>query len=80
MVLIDERARVRRLLTAGADIGADLSKIVRPDGISMQVIRTGQPDIIEDAHAQRNRHTFSERAGGGIERGDEAHVRVSLVN
>src|SRR6185295_12074184 len=55
VVLIDEHIQMRRLIAAGTDRGIDLGNLIRPDGISMQVMRSGVQVIIEDTAAQRER-------------------------
>jgi len=55
MILFDTHERVRGVLTTGEDTPIDLARIVRPNGISIDVLRTGEPAVVEDAVAQRDR-------------------------
>jgi PAS domain S-box-containing protein len=55
MVLIERPGQVRQLVTAGEEETVDTKDLVRKDGLSMQVMCTGRPAIIEDAAAQRDR-------------------------
>ncbi|HBY93816.1 MAG TPA: hypothetical protein DEP84_07565, partial [Chloroflexi bacterium] len=55
MVLIDEMGHARAIVTAGIDTPVSLVDVIRPDGISMRVLRAGQLDIIEDTSTQRDR-------------------------
>ena len=54
MVLINE-AGVYDLITHGVEDPADTKSLIRTEGLSMTVMRTGQPEIIEDTHAARDR-------------------------
>lgn len=55
MILIDEMTQVRKLVLEGMDRQFDLSDLIRPKGISMQVMRDGEPYVIEDASAPAHR-------------------------
>lgn len=48
MIIIDEIAQVRALITAGVDEGAIFPDLIRPNGLSMQIINTGTPEIVPD--------------------------------
>lgn len=52
LVLIDEYGQARNPITAGAP---SLSDVIRPKGISMEVMATGQPVAIEDTKKERAR-------------------------
>ncbi|HPO87483.1 MAG TPA: GAF domain-containing protein [Candidatus Hydrogenedentes bacterium] len=55
VVLMDELGFARNLYTTGSDNKVDIEKVVRPDGITMQVMRTGRFEKIEDTNQQLNR-------------------------
>jgi GAF domain-containing protein len=55
IILIDQMSQARYLITVGTDEPVKLEDLIRPNGRSMQVIRTGQPEIIEDASRERKR-------------------------
>ncbi|MFN8457502.1 MAG: GAF domain-containing protein [Anaerolineae bacterium] len=55
IILIDQMSEARYLITVGADEPVKIEDLIRPNGLSMQVIRTGQPEIIEDASRERER-------------------------
>lgn len=55
MVLIDQMGEVRKLVTAGVNKRFDLNNMVRSDGLSMQIMHTGQIEVIEDTRQQRDR-------------------------
>lgn len=55
MILIDALGQVCDLTTAGNDRLADIADVTRPNGLSMQVLRTGEPEVIEDTLKQRER-------------------------
>ena len=55
VVLIDEEGRPQHLAVVGYDAQADMSAWIRPDGISAEVMRRGEPVMIEDVRAQRER-------------------------
>lgn len=54
VVLIDETGRARNLITAGMDRPTNIVDIIRPDGLSMQVMHTGAPEIIPDIEKDRD--------------------------
>ena len=69
LVLFDAREQVQNVYAAGSDMQIDLSQIVRPNGISIEVLRTGEPVLIEDAAAQRgrvNRTLFDRQVAAGL--------------
>ncbi|HPO87490.1 MAG TPA: GAF domain-containing protein [Candidatus Hydrogenedentes bacterium] len=53
LVFIDELGFARNLFTTGSDNKVDMEKVVRPDGITMQVMRTGRIEVIENTKQQR---------------------------
>ncbi|MEJ2735585.1 MAG: GAF domain-containing protein [Anaerolineae bacterium] len=55
MILIDKNSQIRDLITAGPEQPADETEIIRPEGLSMAVMDSGQPQIVQDAHAERAR-------------------------
>jgi PAS domain S-box-containing protein len=58
MILFDDLNHVRDMITAGKDSNTtitDLAALVRPEGLSVQIIRTGKREIIEDVSTERNR-------------------------
>lgn len=55
VILIDQMGQGRSLVTTGVNKQYDLAKMVRPNGLSMQIMRTGQPEVIEDTSRQRDR-------------------------
>ncbi|MFQ5352035.1 MAG: GAF domain-containing protein, partial [Candidatus Binatia bacterium] len=54
-VLIDEIGQARQLTTSGTDKQFDVGNIIRPDGFSMQVMRTGRHVAIENCDDLRDR-------------------------
>lgn len=52
MILIDASGWVEDLIATGGDLPVAESKVIRPSGISMQVMRTMKPVRIEDAATQ----------------------------
>lgn len=52
-ILMDDLGPTGTLVTAGYEEHVDIAQVIRPNGYSMQVMRTGQPVIIEDAVQQR---------------------------
>lgn len=55
MVLIDKTGQVRDLITAGPVQPADKVEVIRPEGLSMAVMESGEPQIIQEADAERAR-------------------------
>lgn len=59
LILIDETGQKRNpidvLAIAGANKELDVASVVRPNGLSMQVLRTGIAEVIEDANERRDR-------------------------
>lgn len=56
MYLIDETGQVQSLMALGTDESFDLRDVmIRPDGLSKQVMQTGEPEIIEDVNIRRER-------------------------
>jgi PAS domain S-box-containing protein len=55
MVLISDKGQVQQILPAGTDQSIDISAVIRPDGLSMRVMYTGKPEIIENLHTQQGR-------------------------
>jgi PAS domain S-box-containing protein len=59
LILIDERGRKRNpldvLAVAEGKEGLDRESVVRPEGISVEVLRTGIPKVIEDANDHLDR-------------------------
>lgn len=69
LVLFDAREQITDVITAGADQRIDLASIIRPNGISIQVLRTGEPMVIEDANTQRaivNPSMFDREVAAGL--------------
>ncbi len=55
MVLVDQgTGGIRTIITAGDDLPPD-SGIIRPDGLSVEVMRTGRAVVIEEVEAERER-------------------------
>lgn len=55
VVLIDELGFARNLYATGSDNKLDMKDAIRPDGITMQVMRAGKIVVIEDTEQQRDR-------------------------
>ena len=55
VLLIEESGRPRAIATFGFDHRLDLAESVRPNGISFQVIRSGQPQFIPDTEAMADK-------------------------
>ena len=55
MILIDKTGQVRDLITAGPKQPVDETEVIRPGGLSMAVMDSGRPKIIEQAQAERAR-------------------------
>lgn len=55
MVLFDANEQVVGMYAAGNDQMVNMGTIVRPNGVSIKVLRTGEPAVIEDASMQRAR-------------------------
>jgi GAF domain-containing protein len=55
MLIIDPDGRVQNIITAGSDEAMPLTELIRPDGLSMAVMRSGQPTAFEDADRQPER-------------------------
>ncbi len=55
MVLIEKPFRVRPIISAGQDQAENVVGMIRPDGISMQVIDTGEPAIFPDVSKARDK-------------------------
>ncbi len=55
VLLIEESGRPRAIATFGFDHRLDLAESVRPNGISFQVVRSGQPQLIPDTKAMADR-------------------------
>jgi len=55
VVLIDELGLARNLFTTGPDNKINIRDIIRPNGISKQVMRSGEFEFIEDTQLQRRR-------------------------
>src|SRR3712207_9405371 len=60
MILIDEMTQVRKLVIEGIDKQFDTATLIRAEGISMKVMRSGDPYVIEDAAAPGHRGQRSE--------------------
>jgi len=54
-VLLDRSKKPHRLATTGFDKELEVSSSIRPDGISMAVMRTGDSVIVEDAATQKDK-------------------------
>jgi PAS domain S-box-containing protein len=55
LALIDHGGQVQRLILEGVSIPVDMEEVVRKDGLSMAVMRTGEPVVIEDTRVQQGR-------------------------
>ncbi len=55
VILVDEMGQARNLITAGTDKQFDITDVIRPNGLTMQVMRTGVAEVIEDTNRQRER-------------------------
>lgn len=55
LILIDEMGQVRRLITAGIDEPLSEGDVIRPNGLSMKVMRSGTMEVIEETCAQAGR-------------------------
>ncbi len=69
IVLVDEMRRVKNLLTTGTDKEVDISDVIRPEGITMQVMSSGEAVVIEDTQSQRQRvnpRMFRNKVGAAL--------------
>lgn len=48
MVLLNEAGQVRKIIVAGAKQPTDVSEMVRPNGLTVQVMQSGRPIVIDD--------------------------------
>jgi PAS domain S-box-containing protein len=64
LVLIDRIGQVRHLVSASVNRTFDTNLMVRSDGLSMRIMRTGQTEIIEDTGNERDRVNPSAFARG----------------
>ncbi len=55
MILIDQMGQSRYWITTGINKQFDILKMVRPNGLSVQIMLTGEPEVIEDTSKQRDR-------------------------
>jgi GAF domain-containing protein len=55
LALIDEDRQAQSLVVTDKSKPYDIGRIFRPDGLSMQVMYSGEPIIIEDANRERKR-------------------------
>ncbi len=55
LILIDKAGQVRDLVTTRIDKPHDVTSVIRPNGLSVQVMRTGNPEVIENTSSQRER-------------------------
>jgi PAS domain S-box-containing protein len=55
VILVDEAGRAQSLVRVGMDEDYDLDNLIRPDGLTMEVVKTGKPVIVEDAEKERGR-------------------------
>ena len=55
LVLIDEGGQARSPITSGAKGQPNIGQVIRSNGISMQVMKTGQPVVIGDTSRSRER-------------------------
>lgn len=55
LVLFDAHEQVSGVYATGSDTTIELNQIVRSNGISIQVLRTGEPAVIENAAEARER-------------------------
>jgi PAS domain S-box-containing protein len=55
VILIDEHEQAQTLAAAGIDRSLNITEVIRPKGLSVQVMRTGASEIIEDTNENRER-------------------------
>lgn len=55
LILFDEQGRPNGLEASGLDGDADIARIVRPNGLSTNVLRTGRAEVIDDLSLARDR-------------------------
>lgn len=55
LILFDANEQVSGVYATGSDTTIELNQIVRSNGISIQVLRTGEPEVIENAAEVRER-------------------------
>lgn len=55
LILMDQGGRVQEAIVAGIDIPSDITELARPGGQSMEVMRTGLPQVIENTELQKTR-------------------------
>ncbi|MCI0401191.1 MAG: GAF domain-containing protein, partial [Gammaproteobacteria bacterium] len=55
VILINERGQSWKQITGGTNKQFDLRDAIRPNGISMKVMRTGKAEVIEDTSKERER-------------------------
>lgn len=69
IVLVDQTGYARNYFTTGEDNEADISDVIRPDGITMQVIRTGKAEFISNTELERHRvnpRMFQNKVGAAL--------------
>ena len=54
MILVDESGKPWTHIVKGINVQLDLPSVIRPNGISIGVIRSGKPAVIEDVREQRD--------------------------
>jgi PAS domain S-box-containing protein len=52
VLLIDEMGHARDLASAGTNKPGDVTDVMRGDGLSIKVLRTGMPEIVEDTNTR----------------------------
>jgi PAS domain S-box-containing protein len=55
VILVDEAGHAQGLVRAGKDGDSELSNLIRPKGLTMQVMRTGEAVAVEDRDQERER-------------------------
>ena len=65
LVLIDEQGRPYYVKAMGSHPGGDLSRRIRPDGISLQVIHSGEPIFVGDVDASKGINPAMREEGVG---------------
>lgn len=69
MALIDDLGYLRDLVASGVDRDLDPEQMIRPTGLSMGVMATGRPEIIEDTFERRaevNPTVFTRGIGAAV--------------
>jgi PAS domain S-box-containing protein len=54
LFIIDETGQPRDLVRSGSDSPFDIGRVMRPNGISIKVMKTGSPEVFDDINAKRD--------------------------